>query len=161
MDRYAQLVDNVVHMVIESDTDPDGINGEWIQVSNEVGPGFLYDGTNFTPPPPPPPVIDDAAAYIDIGPFNDRFGAKKLAILMSSDLIIRAFNDDKNSRHWIDLNRADVAAALNYMAGVTVPGLPIMASPILTTAEVQNILQTPVRDDEQLVLRKLYFPRRS
>ena len=40
MDRYAQLVDNVVHMVIESDTDPDGINGEWIQVSNEVGPGF-------------------------------------------------------------------------------------------------------------------------
>lgn len=55
MDRYAQLIDNVVHLVIESETDPDGINGEWVACGN-AGPGWLYDGSTFTAPPPAPPV---------------------------------------------------------------------------------------------------------
>lgn len=49
MNRYAQLSGGVVHSVINSETDPDGINGEWIACGN-AGPGWTYDGTTFTAP---------------------------------------------------------------------------------------------------------------
>jgi hypothetical protein len=55
MQRYAQLSGGVVHQVIESETDPDGINGEWVACGN-AGPGWTYDGNTFAPPEPPPPV---------------------------------------------------------------------------------------------------------
>lgn len=51
MTRFAQLVDNTVSLVIESETDPDGINGEWI-ACGDAGPGWTYDGSTFAPPAP-------------------------------------------------------------------------------------------------------------
>lgn len=51
--RYAQLSSGVVHQVIESETDPDGINGQWVACGN-AGPGWTYDGTAFAPPAPEP-----------------------------------------------------------------------------------------------------------
>ena len=158
MDRYAQLDGNgIVHLVIESEYDPDGINGEWILCPNNVGPGWKYTNPHFFPPEPPATPVDEAEWYIDIGPFNDRFGSKKLQILASSNPVVKAFNDDKNSRHWIDLKREDVQAAVGYMAGIPLPDIGSIDTPILTMAEVQAIINTPVAPNEQRVLRKLYF----
>ena len=49
MERYAQLSGNTIATVIESELDPDGINGEWV-ACGDAGPGWTYDGTVFTPP---------------------------------------------------------------------------------------------------------------
>lgn len=51
MQRYAQLSNNIVVLVIESETDPNGTNGEWI-ACGDAGPGWTYDGTTFAPPAP-------------------------------------------------------------------------------------------------------------
>lgn len=57
MTRYAQLSGGVVHYVIDSETDPDGINGQWIACGN-AGPGWTYDGSNFAAPViPPAPTV--------------------------------------------------------------------------------------------------------
>lgn len=149
MDRYAQLVDNVVHMVIESETDPDGINGEWVACGN-AGPGWTYNGTTFAPPPPPEPKVDPCEWLIDIGPFYDRFGATKMAVLTSADAGVKAIMQDVSIRKWIDLKRADVASALAYIGSII---------PSVDTALQTSILTTPVTFEENRALRKLYFPK--
>lgn len=86
--------------------------------------------------------------YIDIGPFFDRFGAAKMAVLTSSDAGVQAILKDTQVRKWIDLKHPDVAASIAYI-GTKVPAL---------TAELQStILNTPVAETENLALRKLYF----
>lgn len=55
MERYAQIKDGIVQLVIESEVDPDGTNGEWVACGN-AGPGWLYDGVVFSAPPVPTPV---------------------------------------------------------------------------------------------------------
>ncbi|MEO8119535.1 MAG: hypothetical protein ABI606_09465 [Rhodoferax sp.] len=47
MERYAQLSSGIVINVIESETDPDGINGEWVACGN-AGPGWAYAGGVFS-----------------------------------------------------------------------------------------------------------------
>jgi len=147
MERYAQLSGGVVHQVIESETDPDGVNGEWVACGN-AGPGWTFDGTNFAPPVLPTPPADPCAHLIDIGPFFDRFGAAKMAVLTSADAGVKAILSDVQVRKWIDLQRADVASSLAYI-GSKVPSVDAT----LQTA----ILTTPVTADENLALRKLYF----
>ncbi len=57
MTRYAQLSGGVVHLVIDSPFDPDGINGQWIDCGN-AGPGWTYDGSTFAAPViPPAPAV--------------------------------------------------------------------------------------------------------
>ena len=85
---------------------------------------------------------------IDIGPFFDRFGAAKMAVLTSSDVGVQAILKDTQVRQWIDLKHPDVASSIAYI-GTKVPAL---------TAELQSaILNTPVAETENLALRKLYF----
>lgn len=147
MERYAQISGNIIQNVIESETDPDGINGEWIACGS-ANPGWLYDRESggFSPAPPPSPPA--YKWYLDLGPFYDRFGAAKLAVLTATDPGVKAIIADLNIRKWVDLARPDVASALQYV-GTQVPAL---------TAELQTeILTTPVADHENLALRKLYF----
>ena len=146
MKRYAQLSGNTVTQVIESATDPDGINGEWI-ACGDAGPGWTYDGTTFAPPVSPV-VVDPCEWLIDIGPFYDRFGAAKMAVLTSADAGVKAIMADVAIRKWIDLQRTDVASSLAYI-GSKVPSVDAA----LQTA----ILTTPVSADENRALRKLYF----
>ena len=146
MTRYAQLSDNSVVNIIESATDPDGINGEWVPCGN-AGPGWTYDGTTFAPPVPPV-VVDPCEWLIDIGPFYDRFGSAKMAVLTSADAGVKAIMADVAIRKWIDLQRTDVASSLAYI-GSKVPSVDAA----LQTA----ILTTPVSADENRALRKLYF----
>lgn len=148
MDRYAQLSENIIQIVIESETDPDGINGEWILCPPNVGPGWTYDGTDFLPPQLPVPEVKPYEWFIDIGPFFDRFGATKMAILTSTDAGVKAILADIQVRKWIDLKRADVASALDYI---------MTKVPSVTDATKSYVLDTPVTAEENLALRKLYF----
>ena len=97
---------------------------------------------------PEPDAANPTEWLIDIGPFFDRFGAAKMAVLTSADAGVKAILADLQVRKWIDLKRADVATGLQYVGG---------AVPAVTPAVQSTILTTPVADAENLVLRKLYF----
>lgn len=146
MDRYAQLSDGVIHLVIESETDPDGINGEWIACGN-AGPGWTYNGSTFSPPVISTPV-DPCEWLIDLGPYFDRFGTAKMAVLTSPDAGVKAVIQDASIRKWIDLRLPAVAQALLYIGSV----IPAVNSTLQTA-----ILNTPVSTEENRALRKLFF----
>jgi hypothetical protein len=100
------------------------------------------------PSPPAPPVADPTEWFIDLGPFYDRFGAAKMAVLTSTDAGVKAILMDTQIRKWIDLQRADVASSLAYIGGIVAALTPAIQSAILTT---------PVAYDENAALKKLYF----
>jgi len=95
-------------------------------------------------------VMEDAVWtwLIDIGPFYDRFGSTKIAVLTSTDPILRAILQDLNIRKWVDLKRVDVAEALAYTGSVV---------GAVTNELITSILTTPVTINENAALRKLYF----
>lgn len=94
------------------------------------------------------PTVDPCQWLIDIGPFFDRFGAAKMAVLTSTDSGVKAILQDIQVRKWIDLQRADVASSLAYVGSV----VPSVTGPLQTA-----ILTTPVAASENLALRRLYF----
>ena len=97
------------------------------------------------PPVPPAPVWE---WYIDIGPFFDRFGAAKMAVLTSADVGVQAILKDTQVRKWIDLRLPEIEQSVQYIAS-KVPEL---------TAELQDqIVNTKPAEHENLALRKLYF----
>lgn len=116
-----------------------------------VGIGWGWDDSGFVAPLPPTTEPQPAPAwewYIDIGPFFDRFGTAKMAVLTSSDGGVQAILKDTQVRKWLDLKLPEIASAVAYI-GTKVPAL---------TAELQqSILNTPVEEKENLALRKLYF----
>jgi len=95
-------------------------------------------------------VMEDAVWtwLIDIGPFYDRFGSTKIAVLTSTDPILRAILQDLNIRKWVDLKRVDVAEALAYTGSVV---------GAVTNELITSILTTPLTINENAALRKLYF----
>ena len=139
--RYAQLLNSTVVNVIDSPSAPDA---GWIACDN-AGPGYTYNGTVFTVPTAALPAWH---WYIDVGPFYDRFGAAKMAVLTSVDAGVMAIRSDLSVRKWVDLQRADVASSLAYV-GSKVPSVTaLLQTSILTT------VPTPF---ENLALRKSYF----
>lgn len=100
------------------------------------------------PATPSAPGADPCEWLIDIGPFYDRFGAAKMAVLTSPDAGVKAIMADVQIRKWIDLQRADVASSLAYIGSKV---------PAVDAAMQAAILTTPVSAEENLALRKLYF----
>ena len=96
----------------------------------------------------PVPVVDPCEWLIDLGPFYDRFGAARMAVLTSSDAGVKAIVADVSIRKWIDLQRPDVATSLSYIGSVVSSVTPALQTAILTT---------PVQAEENRALRKLYF----
>lgn len=144
--KYAIVHDGIVTNVAAAESP---IESNWIQ-SDEAGIGWTYSNGVFAAPvaPTPPVVVDPCEWLIDIGPFFDRFGAAKLAVLTSTDATVKAILQDIQVRKWIDLKRADVASSLAYV-GTKVPSVD---------ATLQaSILSTPVVAEENRALRKLYF----
>lgn len=95
-----------------------------------------------------PAPVNPTAWLIDIGPFFDRFGAAKMAVLTSADAGVKAILADLQVRKWVDLKRPDVGQGVQYVGSV-VPTV---------TAELQaSVLNDPVTDFENLALRKVYF----
>ena len=85
---------------------------------------------------------------IDIGPFFDRFGAFKMAVLTSTDAGIKAIIQDVSIRKWVDLKRTDVAQSLAYIGSII---------PAFNLAAQQAVVNTPVQEVENLALKSLYF----
>ena len=99
-------------------------------------------------PEPPAPAGPVWEWYIDIGPFFDRFGAAKMAVLTSSDAGVQAILKDTQVRKWLDLNLPEIEQSVQYIAS-KVPEL---------TAELQDqIVNAKPAEHENLALRKLYF----
>lgn len=93
------------------------------------------------------PPEDPWAWAIDIGPFFDRFGSAKMAILASTNNVVKAILTDVSIRKWIDLRNPSVAQGIDTLMAL---GIPI-------TAEMRTaILTTPVAEIEQSAVRKLY-----
>ena len=116
-----------------------------------VGVGWGWDGSSFVAPTPTttePQPIPVWEWLLDIGPFFDRFGTAKMAVLTSSDVGVQAIIKDTQVRKWLDLKLPELASAVAYV-GTKVPGV--------TPELQQSILNTPVAETENLALRKLYF----
>lgn len=91
----------------------------------------------------------DTSRLIDVGPFFDRFGASKIAVLASTNGIVKALVQDCMSRKWIDLSRPDVTQAIDIIISQNVDaGIPALKS---------AILNNPVTPAEQWALMKTYF----
>jgi hypothetical protein len=145
MTVYAIINSGTVENIAVANT-PIDVN--WISLAGldpQPGIGWSYSNGVFTSP-----VIEDPVTkwFIDIGPFYDRFGALKMAILTSADVGIKAILEDTKIRKWVDLNNPQVAQSLTYIGSVI---------PALTTQLQQTILTTPVSDVENMALKKLYF----
>lgn len=146
--RYGKLVNNTIDVVIDCEDQPGAEHGEWV-ACGDAGPGWTTeDKVHFSPPVPTAPTVDPCQWLIDLGPFYDRFGAAKMAVLTSSDAGVKAILNDVSVRKWIDLQRADVGTSLAYIGSVV---------PALTGALQTSIRTTPVGAEENRALRKLYF----
>jgi len=108
---------------------------------------------------PPAPVPPAYLWYMDVGDFFDRFGNLQLAVLMNTDPAAQAMIKNITARKWVDLQRADTIAAVNYLAGVALPGVGTITVPIsgMTTDLANTILTTQPTATEQLTTVKLYF----
>lgn len=95
-----------------------------------------------------PAPVNPTEWLIDIGPFFDRFGAAKMAVLTSADVGVKAVLADTQVRKWIDLQRPDVAQSVAYIGTVVAAVTPALQTAILTT---------PVSLGENLALRKQFF----
>ena len=103
------------------------------------------DYTLIPDAPAPTPVWEN---YIDLGPFYDRFSTAKMAVLTSPDAGVQAIIGDCNIRKWIDLDQADVASSIAYIASKV---------GALTPAIQAAILAKPVDQKDNFALRKTYF----
>jgi hypothetical protein len=147
-DNYGWLSDSIIHGRTTSIQPPThGAKTVGQPYPNFTGIEWVL--VNYTEPVPyVAPVVEEPTKwFIDIGPFFDRFGSSKLAVLMSSEPLVKALIADINVRKWVDLKRADVAQALAALVSYS----------LLTTEQVNTILNTEVQPEENLVLRKMYF----
>lgn len=87
--------------------------------------------------------------YLDIGPFFDRFGASKMAVLTSTHVVAKAVVTDVMVRKWIDLQNQSVADGIDALIAIGIAGIDSTLK--------NTILTTPVADEENSALRKLYF----
>ena len=95
-----------------------------------------------------PAPVNPCEWLLDLGPFYDRFGAAKMAVLTSADVGVQAILKDVTIRKWIDLQNPEVAQSLAYIGTKVAAVTPALQAAILTT---------PVNSIENLALRKLYF----
>ena len=99
-------------------------------------------------PEPPAPAAPEWEWYIDIGPFFDRFGAAKMAVLTSADVGVQAILKDTQVRKWLDLRLPEIKQSVQYVASKV---------NAVTPEIVDSILNTSVSENENLALRKTYF----
>lgn len=103
------------------------------QAEHLVPPWRLEEvaGGTIAPEAPPPPFIAEAW-HIGVGPFWDRFGQYKIAILASADPVVQAIIKDSSVRKYLDLKgrRSDLESALNVLIS---KGFPLDKKSILDT----------------------------
>lgn len=145
---YAELNGGIVTTIHDTPHEMNSPNVVLLESFNTSILGYSYVEGVFIPPTPPDPIPDPCEWLINVGPFFDRFGATKMAVLTSTDAGVKAILQDVSVRMWIDLQRADVASALAYIGSV----VPTVDSTLQTA-----ILTTPVTLEENRALRKQFF----
>lgn len=112
-------------------------------VSGNVAPGWTYDGTTLAPPPAGPSWadsnLDPRYWWLDKGPFFDRFGAKALAIVSSTDSVVQGLVTLILPRLYIDLRRSDVSTFLDVL----------VSKGLITAGEKSAVLNTPTTESER------------
>lgn len=126
--------ENVINTIVASE-----------EYAEAMYPGHWRVVETPEPPAPPAPVWE---WYIDIGPFFDRFGAAKMAVLTSPDAGVQAILKDTQVRKWLDLKLPELTQSVQYVASKV---------EAVTPEIVDSILNTPVSENENLALRKTYF----
>ncbi len=107
--RYAQIINGIVDLVIDTDSNPNGANGNWV-ACGDADPGYLYvDGVFVLPTPEP------IKRHISVGQFFDSFGAQKLTILASSEPMVQALIKDCSVRYYIDLDNTQLPGGLDML----------------------------------------------
>jgi hypothetical protein len=140
MGRYAVIKGATVDNIAVADN-PLETNDLWVCVDSVVpqpGPGWNYDGKNFSPPslPPPPPNIITKLAMID------RFTETEY------EGVLTAAKTDVQVQGWLD--RFASANQINLDNSRTVSGINLLVSKNLLTQERgQEILANPVEPDER------------
>lgn len=129
MQRYAKIEGGIVANIIESDTDPDGDLGNWIQCPDNTGIGHSYDSETgeFKAPAAPEPVPE--LRRITPLAFRRRFtkaerAAIEWAAVDRSDAkpqerqmaaALRADLKDQEQATFIDLDDEDIAAGVQML----------------------------------------------
>ena len=133
----------------------DGVSVHIYSANDRVewdGMGFsIYDHNeliNKSSLPAPVLHIEPHSNLIDIGPFFDRFGSSKMAILTSTDLVVQAILTDVSVRKWVDLSLPEIITAMTILS---------MKISSVTQDIKNNVLRIPVLPEENFALRKLYF----
>lgn len=109
----------------------------------------------------PVPEVNPTEWLIDHGPLLDRFGtAIKLQFLESTIPRVVALRQDYYGRKWLDLKNPELKGGFYFMAGVTLPVLGTISTPItgLTVGLIDTVFATPVDPKDNLALRRLFFP---
>ena len=147
MERYAQISDGVVNIVIESATDPDGINGEWVACGDAVSPGWTTDDRETFYPPAPAPV---AVRHLSKLGFRNRFTPTEKATIEFASLDnpaapmparmlaagIRASMADQRDAAFIDQTRPDTRQGV----------IDMEAGGLLASGRALQILDAPIED---------------
>lgn len=83
-------------------------------------------------PAPEAPAVPSSPRLISVGSFFDRFGPAKWAILADASRTVQALVKDCSVRKFIDLDRADLPAALGLLvqAGHSIDVEAILAAPV-------------------------------
>ena len=127
-------------------------NGEVVNtvVADEDFVQANYPGLwELVPDDVPAPVVNPTEWLINVGPFFDRFGPAKMAVLAHPDALVQALVKDLQVRKWIDLKRADVGQGIDLLISKSISGVD--------AALKAEILTAPVMHEENLALRQTYF----
>lgn len=145
MKRFVRINGAVV-IDVTRQAEPPSIGGTWLEAPDWVGSGDTFDGVVFARAVS---MQVDTSAYIDIGPFFDRFESAKFAVLASANAGVGVVLKDAMARKWIDLKNPAVAQAIDIVISAGILGVD--------AALKSRILNTPVSKAESFALRKVYF----
>lgn len=95
------------------------------------------DGNYREMPEPPAPEPTPELRHISVGAFYDRFGDQKWPILSSTDPAVQGLIKDTQVRKWIDLDNAQLPAALDMLLA---KGFPI---------DKDAVLNAPIQPNER------------
>lgn len=152
--KYAFVESGVVVEVVR--VDPFGIfntgyASKFVEVPDEVEPGWVFDGESFAPPVPAPDPIPDLR--ITKLAFRNRFAqAEKAAIEFAAlddpsasmqarmqSAALRAYLKDAEAATFIDLSRQDLADGVNSLE----------AAGVIAAGRAQEILSHDIADVER------------
>jgi hypothetical protein len=134
MKRWALIKNGVVDTVVIQAAQPQ-VFGTWVECPDSVGPGWLYNGSTFSPPPAAEPIITRLA-------FRYRMTDEEYVG------ILNAAKTDVSVAAWVET--FNIVSQVNLNDPRTKSGLDMMVSKgLLTSQRETEILTAPVQPDER------------